>query len=126
MGLFIFLKMKQKLTIDEQQIEITTYRNSSTLTWGILTSLEVIFTGKIQISNDIGEAIFAALLASDPAGGVKINITSVNKTDSISFMQIHLSDVKKLIEKVNSITKIEATEKKARMKKSIWNWRFQE
>jgi hypothetical protein len=125
MGLLIFLKMKHKLTIDGQQLEITTYRNLTTFPWEIATSLEVIFTGKIQISSDIGEAIFTALLSSNPAGGVKITITSATSTDSINFMQIQLSEVKKLIEKVNSITKIEATEKRARMKRSIWNWKFQ-
>ncbi|MHA1944957.1 MAG: hypothetical protein ACXAC6_15040 [Candidatus Hodarchaeales archaeon] len=125
MTLFIVLKMKQKVTINEQQIEITTFLGSSTiLTWEEVTSLEVTFTGRVNIIDDVGDLILA-VLPSDPLGGVKIKLSSANKTSSISFMRIYMREVTKLIEMVNSITKVEPTGKKGKMKKSIWNWNFQ-
>jgi hypothetical protein len=117
--------MKQKVTINEQQIEMTTFLGSPTiLTWNQVTSLEVTFTGKLNIIDDAGDLILA-VLSSDPLGGVKIKLSSANKISSISFMRIYMSKVKELIEAFNSITKVEPSAKKGRMKKTIWKWNFQ-
>ncbi|MFW9779322.1 MAG: hypothetical protein ACFFE8_10760 [Candidatus Heimdallarchaeota archaeon] len=122
---WVFLKMKQKLTIDEHQLEITTFMGSPrNFTWDIVTFLEVVFTGKIMVVDSLVDALIEAL-PSDPLGGAKIKLTSGAQTDSISFMRIHLRQVKQLIDSVISITNIEPTEKQARFKKTTWAWNLQ-
>ena len=123
MSLYIIFKMRQRVIINEQKIDITTFFGSSIiLLWETVTSLEITFTGKFTMIDDVGDLLLAAL-PSGRLGGAKIKLSGENKTTSVSFIRVYSSEVKKMIEKVNSITKVEAIGTSGRMK-SIWTWNF--